>query len=124
MAVGTSGTYFGRSMTAGNIYTIVGNGTTSSPNLGPHWAIPGPSARFFAWGISVDSHSNVFLASTAGVVMVVNTAGTYYGFSGVPGYAYVVASIQSDYISLAPSNVIYVTGQGGGTSTQIFKISP
>ena len=86
----TSGTYFGRSMTAGGIYTVAGNGTsgysgdgsaaTNAELDGPGAVALGPSG---ALAIS-DSNNNV-------VRFVPNTSGTYFGRSMTAGDIYTIA---------------------------------
>ncbi|HEV2452086.1 MAG TPA: hypothetical protein VGS62_09175 [Streptosporangiaceae bacterium] len=84
----TSGTFYGRPMTAGDIYTVAGNGSGPgfSGNRGPatsaELGLPG--------GVVVDGAGNVVIAD--GRVRVVAAApGTFYGQTMKAGHIYSVA---------------------------------
>jgi RHS repeat-associated protein len=85
----TSGTYFGHSMTAGDIYTIAGNGTSGySGNNGAATSaeLSGPTS------VTVSSNG-VAIADTGNNVIrfVPLTSGTYFGVSMTAGDIYLVA---------------------------------
>ena len=61
VVAGTTGTFYGQAMTAGNIYTIVGNGTAGNAGDG------GPAAAGRdgdPWGVAVDAAGNVVFADS------------------------------------------------------------
>jgi RHS repeat-associated protein len=85
----TSGTYFGHSMTAGDIYTIAGNGTSGySGNSGAATSaeLSGPQSVAL-------SGSGVAIADTGNNVIrfVPLTSGTYFGVAMTAGDIYLVA---------------------------------
>ena len=86
----TSGTYFGQSMTGGNIYTVAGNGTPGySGNGGAATSaeINGPT------GIAFDANGDIAIADTANnaVRFVPKASGTYFGQSMTAGDIYTIA---------------------------------
>jgi hypothetical protein len=90
------GSYFGRKMTAGHIYTIAGTGARGSAGDGG----PGGKARLAApVGVAVDSAGNVLVADSGNerVRVVCVKAGRFYGRRMTAGHIYPLA--------------------GGGTST-------
>jgi hypothetical protein len=85
----TSGTYFGHSMTGGDIYTIAGNGTSGySGNNGAATSaeLSGPtSVTLSSNGVAIaDTGNNV-------IRFVPLTSGTYFGVSMTAGDIYLVA---------------------------------
>jgi hypothetical protein len=96
-----SGTHFGRSMTAGRLYTVVGDGTAGGSGDGG----PGTSAEVNApSGVAFDAAGNVLVAEFAGnrIRVVANGSGTFYGRSMTAGDIYTVAG----------------TGAGGSTGDE------
>jgi trimeric autotransporter adhesin len=85
-----SGTYYGQSMTAGDIYTIAGNGTNAYSGDGG----PATSAELDnPWGVTVDSSGDVFISDTLNsrVRFVPAASGTYYGQSMTADDIYTIA---------------------------------
>jgi hypothetical protein len=85
-----TGTVYGQAMTAGNIYTIAGNGATRfSGDGGP--AIS--AALKFTSGVAVDSAGNVVIGDTghSRIRVVAESAGSYYGVPMTAGNIYTVA---------------------------------
>jgi len=84
-----TGTYYGISMTANNIYTIAGTGTAGkgTDGLALYSALSGPC------GIFVDSFQNLFIAdqNNSRIRMIPKVTGTYYGISMTGGYIYTIA---------------------------------
>ena len=86
----TTGTFYGKAMTAGDIYTVAGNGTagfagdggraTKAELNGPGSVVPGPAG-------------NLVIADTGGgrVRVVAVTTGTFYGQAMTKGDIYTVA---------------------------------
>ena len=85
-----TGTMYGQKMTAGDIYTIAGDGEQGSSGSGG----PARQAKFdILGGVTTDRHGNViFPDAVSGVVWVVAvTDGTFYGQAMTAGDIYVVA---------------------------------
>ena len=82
-----SGTYFGQQMTAGNIYTIAGDGTWANAGDGG----PATSAALEPQAIAVDRAGNLVIASTDRIRVVTARGGTYYGQQMTAGHIYTVA---------------------------------
>lgn len=88
----TSGTFYGKAMTAGDIYTVAGDGQVGSGSEGD-----GGAARLaqltYPTYVAVDRDGNVVIADTQDerVRMVAETAGTFYGVAMKPGDIYTVA---------------------------------
>ena len=86
----TSGTFYGQAMTAGNIYTIAGNGTSGFSGDGG----PATSAELsFPTGAGVDAHGNVVIAdgSNNQLRVVAATTGRFYGQAMTAGNIYTIA---------------------------------
>ncbi len=85
----TSGTYYGQSMTAGDIYAIAGGGSTSGnvSGVAPTSVMVDPN------GLAVDSAGDLFIADSEvqGVRMIPSTSGTFYGQSMTAGDIYTIA---------------------------------
>jgi hypothetical protein len=97
-----SGTHFGRSMTAGRLYTVVGDGTAGGSGDGG----PGTSAEVNApSGVAFDAAGNVLVAEFAGnrIRVVANGSGTFYGRTMAAGDIYTVAG----------TGAVGSTGDGG-----------
>jgi len=85
-----TGTVYGQAMTAGNIYTIAGNGTTRFSGDGG----PATSAGLkFTTGVAVDPAGNVVIgdAGHSRIRVVAESAGSYYGVPMTAGNIYTVA---------------------------------
>jgi ribulose-5-phosphate 4-epimerase/fuculose-1-phosphate aldolase len=86
----SSGTFYGRAMTAGDIYTIAGNGTAGFSGDGG----PAVSAEMdFPGGVAVDGSGNLIIADTSNhrVRVVAASSGTFYGRAMTAGDIYTVA---------------------------------
>jgi hypothetical protein len=86
----TSGTYYGQAMTAGNIYTVAGNGTAAfSGDGGPATA----AELYFPNATAVDGAGNLVIADFYNnrIRVVAATSGTYYGQAMTAGDIYTVA---------------------------------
>jgi len=85
-----SGTFYGQAMTAGDIYTVAGNGTVGFSGDG------GPATKAeldFADGVTVDGAGNLVIADTSNrrVRVVAVRPGTFYGRAMTAGDIYTVA---------------------------------
>ena len=86
----TSGTFYGRTMTAGDIYTVAGNGTFGFAGDGS----PATAAEMRdPAGVSVDSTGNLAIADSSNnrIRVVAATSGTFYGQAMTAGNIYTVA---------------------------------
>jgi ribulose-5-phosphate 4-epimerase/fuculose-1-phosphate aldolase len=86
----TTGTFYGQAMTAGDIYTVAGDGTAGfSGDAGPATSAELNSPD----GVAVDSAGNLVLADSGNdrVRVVAATTGTFYGQSMTAGDIYTVA---------------------------------
>ena len=89
VAEGT-GTFYGQSMTAGDIYTVAGNGTPGFAGDGG----PGTSAQLSSPGqVAADGSGNLVVADFGNdrIRVVAGTTGTFYGLSMTAGDIYTVA---------------------------------
>ncbi len=85
-----SGTFYGRVMTTGDVYTIAGQGEAGSAGDGGLAA----AARFNApFGVAVDAAGNVLVADSGNnrVQVVAAARGTFYGQSMIGGHMYTIA---------------------------------
>lgn len=85
-----SGTFYGKAMTAGDIYTIVGNGTEGSAGDGG----PATAAQVGRpFGMTTDSHGNILIADTDNnrLWVVAARSGIFYSKAMVKGDIYTIA---------------------------------
>jgi secreted PhoX family phosphatase len=85
-----SGTFYGKLMTAGHIYTVAGNGKrgfSGDGGPGTQAAMNSPKA------VKVDSHGNVLIADQNNnrVRVLAGASGTFYGVPMTAGHMYTVA---------------------------------
>jgi len=76
-----SGTFYGQSMKADHIYTIIGDGTSEDPGIAPV-------------NLAVDSVGNILIIAQrfpTTIVIAVVKSGTYYGQQMQAGNAYAIA---------------------------------
>ena len=90
MVAGVSGTFFGISMTAGDIYTIAGNGTASySGDSGAATGaeVANPDV------LNIDKNGNIYFADESNyrIRMIPQASGTYFGSAMTAGKIYTVA---------------------------------
>jgi hypothetical protein len=86
----TTGTFYGQAMTAGDIYTVAGNGQFGYSGDGG----PATKAKLYVpRGVAVDGSGNLVIADTgnARVRVVAATTGTFYGQAMAAGDIYTVA---------------------------------
>ena len=85
----TTGTFYGQAMTAGDIYTVAGGGTSGLGDGGP-----ATSAKLsYPQAVAVDAAGNLVIADTSHnqVRVVAETTGTFYGQAMTAGDIYTVA---------------------------------
>jgi hypothetical protein len=90
MVAETSGTFYGQAMTAGDIYTVAGDGTSGDTgNGGPATAAELDNSE----GAGVDAAGNLLIADTFSnqVRVVAAKSGTFYGRAMTAGDIYAVA---------------------------------
>ena len=90
VAAATTGTFYGKAMTAGDAYTVAGNGKAGYGGDGG----PATSAKLFLLGgIAVDGAGNVVIADTNNdrIRVVAGSTGTFYGKAMIAGDIYTVA---------------------------------
>jgi len=84
----TTGTFYGQAMTAGDIYTVAGDGTYGFSGDGG----PATSAEFYGpAGVTLDGAGNLVIADSGRVRVVAVTTGTFYGQAMTAGDIYTVA---------------------------------
>ena len=86
----TAGTFYGRAMTAGNIYTVAGNGLFGFSADG----VPATGAALgFPEGAGADQAGNLLIADTGNsrIRVVAASTGTFYGRAMTAGDIYTVA---------------------------------
>ncbi len=125
----TTGTLFGQSVTAGNLYSFLGNNTlTSAPDGTAVWSSASVGAPT---GINFDSAGNLFFSENqwGNVRMVPRTAGNYFGISMQANTLYtLMAGLQfPNTLALDPDGHIAVPSLGirfrPRTATTLFGIS-
>ncbi len=85
-----TGTFYGRAMTAGDIYTVAGDGTAGFAGDGG----PATAAELdFPNGVALDGSGNLVIADTSNnrVRVVAEKTGTFYGRAMTAGHIYTVA---------------------------------
>ena len=90
VAAAVTGTFYGQSMTAGDVYTVAGNGTEGyTGNKGAATK----AELAFPFGVAVDSSGNLVVADTGNsrVRVVATVTGKFYGQSMTAGDIYTVA---------------------------------
>jgi secreted PhoX family phosphatase len=110
-----SGTYDGQAMTAGDIYTVAGDGSSGlAGNAGPATA----AALNFPEGVTFDMAGNLVIADNANhrVRVVAAQSGTYYGQDMTAGHIYIASGNavpgSSGNQGLARNAVLYVPASG------------
>jgi secreted PhoX family phosphatase len=86
----SNGTFYGQAMTAGDIYTVAGNGTAGFSGDGG----PGTSAELNSpQGMAVDAAGNLLIADRGNgrIRVVAASTGTFYGQAMTTGHIYTVA---------------------------------
>jgi hypothetical protein len=124
MVPATSGTYYGVAMTAGDVYTVAGNGTGGDSGL----TGPATSAELAdPGGAAVDANGNLVIADSNNcrILVVAGSTGTFYqepmtdgdvySVAGVPGFcgnstSGIAATNSSAYIEVSQS--VAIDGNG------------
>jgi hypothetical protein len=91
LLAGTGGTQFGLTVTAGDVYLIGGDGTTTSTTLNG----PATSSGMHIGAVAFDANGNLLLSDSAGrsgIDFISNGGGTSYGYSATAGSLYEIAT--------------------------------
>jgi trimeric autotransporter adhesin len=83
----STGTFYGQAMTAGDIYTVAGDGDQTDSGDGG----PATKAGMLPDYVAVDAAGDLVISSTARVRMVAARTGTFYGQAMTAGDIYTVA---------------------------------
>jgi len=84
----STGTFYGQAMTAGDLYTVAGGGTSTADG------VPATQAQLISpSGVTVDGHGNVLIAFGSGVLVrvVAASTGMFYGQAMTAGDIYTIA---------------------------------
>jgi trimeric autotransporter adhesin len=86
-----SGTFYGQAMTAGDIYTIAGDGTKGYAGDG---GTATSAELYWPGGLTVDAHGNVLISDNGNdrIRVVAAVSGTFYGQAMTAGDIYTIAS--------------------------------
>ena len=108
----SAGTFYGVAMTAGNIYTVAGNGTLGFTGDG---GLATASSVDFPAGTGVDQAGNLLIADAGHqrIRVVADHTGTFYGQAMTIGHIYTVAGTGNEGF-----------GGNGGPATQAFFRNP
>src|SRR6266571_1719913 len=106
VAAARTGTFYGQAMTAGDIYTVAGDGTNGFSGDGGPATSAGLSGPV---GVAVDAAGNLLIADTGDgrVRVVAARTGTFYGKAMTVGHIYTVAGTSTQGFS----------GDGGPATT-------
>ena len=91
LVAASSGTFYGKAMTAGDIYTVAGNGQSSSGTGGP--ATRAAFATPLIWRVAADAPGDLAIPNDAEslVQWVPASAGTFFGQPMKAGHVYTIA---------------------------------
>jgi hypothetical protein len=87
LVAASTGIFYGRHMTAGDIYTVAGAGTPGYSGDGG----PATAADIQPQGIAADASGNLVIADSQRVRVVAAGTGTFYGRAMIAGDIYTVA---------------------------------
>ena len=124
-----SGTYYGVTMTAGDIYTVAGNGTSGfSGDDGSATSAELDSPT----GVAVDEAGNLLIADSENlrIRVVANQSGRYYGQTMTAGYIYTIVypgfGSGENFITqvhVDASGDVLFSGVWGGASEAVYILS-
>jgi hypothetical protein len=115
VAAAATGTFYGRAMHAGDIYTVAGTG---QPDRGApgflHGGVPATRALITPSAVALDAAGNLVISEGRGLRVVAATTGTFYG----------QAMIAGDIYTIAGNGFIGFSGDGGpATAAEFFDPS-
>ena len=112
----STGTYYGQSMTAGDMYTLAGTGPDDNGFRGDDGPADVAELNEPGW-VALDDSGNVYVADTGNnrVRMIAASTGTYYGISMKAGDIYTVAGTGTAGYSgdAGPSGLAELNGPNG-----------
>jgi hypothetical protein len=110
-----TGTFYGRAMTAGNIYTVAGNGhRDSGATAFLRSGFPATRALITPEGVTLDRAGNLVISEPRGIRVVAVKTGTFYGRAMTAGDIYTVAG----------NGTVGFSGDGGpATAAEFFDPS-
>jgi len=113
VVVAASGTFYGRPMRAGYIYSIAGTGKIGYSGDGG----PATAAKLHnPAGIAFDRHGNVVFsdAGSSRVRVIAARPGTFYGLRMKAGHIYTIARAIAQTVAVDPAgNIVLCSGTGG-----------
>jgi hypothetical protein len=113
VVVAGSGTFYGRPMRAGYIYSIAGTGKVGYSGDGG----PATAAKLHnPAGIAFDRHGNVVFsdAGSARVRVIAARPGIFYGLRMKAGHIYTIARALAQTVAVDPAgNIVLCSGSGG-----------
>jgi hypothetical protein len=116
VVVAASGTFYGRAMRAGYIYSIAGTGKAGYSGDGG----PATAAKLHnPAGIAFDRHGNVVFsdAGSARVRVIAARPGIFYGLRMKAGHIYTIARAFAQTVAVDPAgNIVLCSGSGGGST--------
>jgi trimeric autotransporter adhesin len=105
MVAGKTGTFYGVSMKAGDIYTVAGGGPSGSTGDG------GPATRAYLEEpalVRSDLAGNLLIDDDGSIQVVANSTGTFYGQKMKAGYIYSVAQLGFSGLAVdAKGNLVF-----------------
>lgn len=123
MVPATSGTYFGQTMTAGDIYTVAGTGTAcaSSTSACGDGGLATQAQLNLAQNMTVDQFGNLYIGDTADhrIRMVPATSGTYFGQAMTANFIYTIAGNGTDGNIDGPATTIAEMSQINGVAVDL-----
>jgi NHL repeat-containing protein len=109
----STGVFYGQAMTAGDIYTIAGNGTTGysgdgGPATSAEFALPGPGS------VAADSTGNLLISDSGNNQIRVAAAktGTYYGVAMTAGDIYSITPASGSGPAVSAPGGVSLDGAG------------
>ncbi len=111
-AAAFTGTFYGRAMTAGDIYTVAGNGKGDPGARGfLRSGVPATRAAITPSAVALDAAGNLVISEPLGLRVVAVTTGTFYGQAMTAGDIYTVAG----------KGFIGLSGDGGPATAAEFS---
>ncbi len=102
-----NGTFYGRSMTAGHMYVLAGDGPPGDSGDGG-LAV---DAEVATGPVAVDQHGNVLLGQDGSIRVIAASSGTFYGRAMTAGHIYTVATNCCGTLQFSPWQIV-VDGSG------------
>ena len=106
----TSGTYYGQSMTGGEVYTIAGS-SAGTQGVGADNKLATSSDLGTPYAVVADSAGNVYIADTYNcrIQFIPAASGTYFGQSMTANYVYTIAGLAAGTYGVGADNKLATT---------------